>query len=32
MANNPKPPKLPPPKISHVYVEKGLGTAKTEKR
>jgi hypothetical protein len=26
------PPRLPPPTIPHVYVEKGLGTAKTEKK
>jgi hypothetical protein len=32
--NNPHPPvpKLPPPAIPHVYVEKGLGTAKIETR
>jgi len=25
-------PKLPPPKVPHVYVERGLGAEKVEKR
>jgi hypothetical protein len=30
--NSPKPPPLPQPKISQVIVQKGIGTAKVEKR
>ena len=28
----PQPPKLPPPKLPHIYVERGLGGGKVEKR
>jgi len=28
----PAPPKLPAPTVPHVYVEKGLGSGKVEKR
>jgi hypothetical protein len=27
----PSPPKLPPPKVPHVYVERGLGFGKADK-
>lgn len=31
-SQGPVPPKLPLPKVPHVYVERGLGTEKVDKR
>jgi hypothetical protein len=30
-ASSSKPPQLPPPKVEHVYVERGAGGSKVEK-